>query len=322
MHEPLYRYNPRKLRYERIESGPLKLFKSGAFQFVAGVALGVVLLLIGLKFYHSPTEIRLKKEKEQLSQKFREMENELKQMKNTLADIEKRDDELYRTILQKEPLSPHVRKAGVGGTERYQHLKSLDRKALVIGTRKKLDKVAKKLYIQSRSFDELMELARKNRDLLASVPAIRPVPGMELERIAAGFGMRLHPIHETREMHVGLDLVADIGTHVRATGQGVIKKVDHKQKGYGVNIIVDHGHGYKTRYAHLNEVTVQEGGKVDRGDTIGRIGNTGTSTGPHLHYEVIHNGKPVNPANYLFNDLSPNGYAKVLAASEKAKAPS
>ncbi len=317
MANPLYKYNPDKLCYEPVKRDPWHLFTRGGFQFAAGLSIGVILLLLGIKIHDSPTELRLKRQNQELTDQYEKMEGELDHMKNTLADIRKRDDKLYRTILQIEPIAPQVRKAGVGGAKRYEHLKNLERANLVLETKKKMDKVAKKLSIQARSFDELIKLARKKKDLLASVPAVQPISSSKVDRIAAGYGMRLHPIYNKRKMHHGIDFTADIGTKVRVTGEGIVTEVKRKRKGYGVNVLVNHGHGYKTRYAHLNKISTSPGDTVERGEVIGQVGNTGTSTGPHLHYEVIRNGNPVDPTHFFFQDLNPKEYEKVVEATQK-----
>ncbi len=308
-----YKYNPHTLRYERVEPGLLrKVLGSGVFHFAIGAMAGLLGLLYASNLFGPSSKVReLQREKKLLEQQYVAMNEHLEQMDQTLAMIQSRDDKIYRTILQTEPVPENVRQAGVGGVDRYKHLKGYDHSKLVVRTNQKLDQLSKQLKVQSRSFEKVMDLARDRKDLLASIPAIRPVPDDKVERLASGFGMRIHPIYKTMKMHSGVDFTSDIGTKVHATGSGVIEKIERKKKGYGMNVTIDHGHGYKTLYAHLHKFRVKVGDKVKRGEVIGEVGNTGTSTGPHLHYEVIKDDKKVDPINYFFNELSPEEYERV-----------
>jgi murein DD-endopeptidase MepM/ murein hydrolase activator NlpD len=194
-------------------------------------------------------------------------------------------------------------------------LKSAD---IVIGTTKRLDELTKQLVVQSRSFDEVITLAKNKEELLASIPAIQPVANEKLKRVASGFNYRIHPIYKVRHFHTGIDFTAPRGTEIYATGNGKVQKVIMKKRGYGYHVVIDHGYGYKTLYAHMSKFKVKVGEKIKRGDVIGYVGSTGTSTAPHLHYEVIKNGEKINPMNFFFNDLTPEEYEKVLELSSQA----
>jgi murein DD-endopeptidase MepM/ murein hydrolase activator NlpD len=204
-----------------------------------------------------------------------------------------------------------VRKAGYGGTNRYEDLMDLANADLVVNTTQKMDMLNRQLYIQSKSFDEVVELFKGQDEMLQSIPAIQPVANKDLKRTASGYGMRIDPIYKTAKFHAGMDFSANTGTPVYATGNGRVKKAGW-QSGYGKIIIVDHGFGYETWYAHLNKYNVRVGQKVIRGEVIGEVGNTGKSTGPHLHYEVHLKGKVMNPVNYYFMDLSAEEYDKMI----------
>lgn len=228
-----------------------------------------------------------------------------------MQGIQQRDDNLYRVILQADPVVDAVRKAGYGGTNRYEELMDMANADLVINTTQKMDMLNRQLYIQSKSFDEVVDLCKDHDEMLRCIPAIQPVSNKNLKQTASGYGMRIDPIYKTAKFHSGMDFSANIGTPVYATGNGVVKKAGW-QSGYGKIIIINHGFGYETWYAHLNDYDVRVGQRVVRGEVIGEVGNTGKSTGPHLHYEVHVKGKVVNPVNYYFMDLSAEDYDKMI----------
>lgn len=268
--------------------------------------------------YDSPKEKQLIAEKEDLLVQYELLNSKLNQMSVILADLENRDDNIYRSIFEAEPIPDNIRKAGIGGINRYKNLEKFKGDAdIVISTTQKLDRLAKQLYIQSKSFDEIFNLALQKEEMLASIPAIQPVSNKDLTRMASGFGMRIDPHYKTPAFHEGMDFTATIGTPIYATGNGVVERADAKSKGYGNHVRIDHGFGYTTLYAHMSEIKVRPGQKVSRGEVIGYVGNTGKSSGPHLHYEVHKNGQPVNPINYYFSDLSPEEYDLMIQLSSQ-----
>ena len=229
-------------------------------------------------------------------------------MAAVLDDIESRDDNIYRVIFEAEPIAENIRKAGFGGINRYKKLEGFKSSELMKESSNKMDKILKQLYIQSKSFDEVMDMAMKKKEMLASIPAIQPVSNKDLKRMASGYGYRIDPHYKTRAFHAGMDFTAPRGTPIYATGDGVVTRADRKAKGYGNHVRIDHGYGYVTLYAHMYKIKVRPGQKVKRGDIIGLVGNTGKSVGPHCHYEVRKNGKPLNPVHFYFNDLTPEQY--------------
>ena len=234
-----------------------------------------------------------------------------------LDDIQQRDDNIYRVIFEADPIPKSIRKAGYGGINRYQDLTGYNNAELVIDITKKIDQITKQLYIQSKSFDDIIDLAKNKADMLASIPAIQPVSNKDLSRMASGYGSRIHPIYKTKKFHAGMDFSAKTGTPIYATGDGKIFKVRKSRRGYGNHVIIDHGFGYKTLYAHMSKYIVRRGEKVKRGDVIGYVGSSGTSVAPHLHYEVHYNGKKINPVNFYYNDLTPDQYEKMLEISSQ-----
>ena len=245
------------------------------------------------------------------------MQDKLQQVELVLDDIQQRDDNIYRVIFEADPIPTSIRKAGYGGVNRYKDLEGYNNSELIIATTKKIDQITKQLYIQSKSFDDVIELAKNKAVMLASIPAIQPVSNKNLKQMASGFGIRIHPIYKTQQFHDGMDFTAKIGTPIYATGDGKIAKVERNARGYGNHLIIDHGFGYKTLYAHMSKFKVTIGQKVNRGDVIGYVGNTGLSSGPHFHYEVHKNGEKINPVNFYFNDLTPEQYEKMLEISSQ-----
>jgi murein DD-endopeptidase MepM/ murein hydrolase activator NlpD len=282
---------------------------------VITMAFGVVFYLAADLWLESPKERRMKRELENMVLQYELMNGKLDQLTNVLGDIEKRDDEIYRTIFEAGPIPAEVRTAGFGGANRYRNLEGFENSELLMDTRKKLDKVANRAYIQSTSFDDVVEMARNKEAMLAAIPAIQPVANKSLKRMASGYGYRIHPIYKVRKMHWGTDFSAPTGTPIYATGDGKVTTYKRSRSGYGRHIVIDHGFGYKTLYAHMSKIEVRRGQRVKRGDVIGFIGSTGSSTAPHLHYEVMKDGRKINPINYFFNDLSPEEYEEMLIIS-------
>jgi len=282
---------------------------------VPGVLVAVGAYLLISPFYKSQKEISLERKNQQLITQYEIVNHQANAISQALQDIQYRDDNIYRVMLEADPVAEPLRQAGIGGTKRYRDLESFANAGLVIDTRNRLDKLEKQLAVQSESFDEVVKLAATKEDMLASIPSVQPVANKDLKRMASGFGMRLHPIHKIQKFHEGMDFTAPTGTEIYATGNGTITFADYKSNGFGIHVVIDHGYGYETVYAHMSQVKVRKGQKISRGDVIGLVGNTGLSAGPHLHYEVHKGGEAVNPANFYFNDLSPEEYEKMLKLS-------
>ena len=313
-----YKYNPNTLNYEKIQLTLKDRLKTLTVYVLTGLFFAGIIIALAYTFVDSPKELNLKRENAQLRQQYELLNKDMAQMERVLADIERRDDNIYRVIFEAEPISDGVRRSGVGGVNRYTHLKGFNNSDLVIESTRRLDQVAKRLYIQSKSFDDVIEMAKNKEELLAAIPAIQPVANKDLKRLASGYGYRIDPIYKVRKMHWGMDFSSPTGTDIVATGDGRVQKVVNSRGGYGKHLIIDHGFGYQTLYAHLSNTEVRRGQKVKRGDVIGKVGNTGKSTGPHLHYEVIKDGRKVNPANFYFNDLTPEEYDLMIEISSNA----
>ena len=248
---------------------------------------------------------------------YRVLERQLKEVQFVMSDLQQRDDNLYRVVFQADPIPLSVRRGSSANTEYYEQLLDMTNSEIVVSTTKKLNELKKELYIQSKSYDELVLLAKNKETMLANLPAIQPVLNKNLTRMASGYGWRIDPIYHTRRFHAGMDFTAPIGTDIYATGNGTIIAAGWQQ-GYGNCVQISHGYGYLTLYGHMSAVKARVGQTVKRGDVIGLVGSTGKSTGPHLHYEVHYKGEVMNPQNYYFLDLSPADYDKMVQMSNNA----
>ena len=307
-----YRYNPHTLSYDKIElTFRDKIFR-GSMILGASLIIGIGIYFVTDAFVDSPKEKQLKKDNAELLARYQILDKKAEQLAIVLEDIQHRDDNIYRVIFEAEPIASEIREAGFGGVNRYKELENFTNAELIVNASKKLDKLSKQLYIQSKSFDEVFEMAKKKEEMLAAIPAIQPVSNEDLTRMASGYGYRTDPVYKTTKFHAGMDFTAPRGTPIYATGDGKVIQADAKNRGYGNHVRIDHGYGYITLYAHMNKFNCKVGQKVKRGDVIGYVGNTGKSVGPHCHYEVRKNGNPINPVNFYFNDLTPEQYAKML----------
>ena len=312
MSETKYRYNEITLSYEKIErSFAYKLKRLLSFTAM-GLVFAAIIIFFAYTFVDSPKEKVLKREIDQLVLQHEILNNRLDHTSTVLNDLQKRDDNIYRVIFEAEPIPNDIRKAGFGGVNRYEKLQGFDYSRIIIETTKQLDKISRQLYIQSKSFDEVFEMAKNKSEMLASIPAIQPIANKNLTRMASGFGNRIDPVYKTNKLHTGMDFTAPRGTEIYATGKGAVVEIETSNTGYGNHIIIDHGYGYKTLYAHMRKIMVSPGQKVKRGEVIGYVGNTGKSLGPHLHYEVIKNGIKINPVNFYYSDLTPEEYEKMI----------
>ncbi len=309
-----YRFNPHTLRYEKVLVTLRDRVKRISFSVLGGVVLGVVIVIVTLQFMEAPRERSLRREVAQYKRQLRVLGDRVDRAEAVLGDLEERDDVLYRTIFESEPVSDAERHSGIGGVERYEEFDKMENGALLKQTTMKVDDLTKRLYVESKSLDEIYEMARTKSERLASMPAIMPVP-KDRCKVVSGFGMRFHPILKSRRLHSGIDMTARPGTPIYATGDGVVRVAGRNPQGlagYGMVAVIDHGFGFQTLYAHMQGVKVRVGQKVKRGEQIGTVGSSGMSSGSHLHYEVILNGKKVDPVYYFGGDLSPQEYDDVL----------
>lgn len=309
-----YYYDTETCKYERVRTKKSDVILNALGILSLTVAMAVGLLIMYSNYFESPKELLLKNEVKELEFYYDKLNNDVELLSKILSNIEQRDDNIYRVVLGAEPIEKSIRDAGIGGSDRYADIrnKTIDHKNLVISLHEKVDKLRRKLYIESKSQDEVVLLAEKKEKLSAAIPAIQPISNKQLIALASGYGMRIHPVYKVKKLHAGIDFAATIGTPIYATADGKVAVVDVKFSGYGKVVEIDHGFGYRTRYAHMHDFAVRVGQQVKRGDLIGYVGNTGLSTAPHLHYEVMINGNHVDPVHYFFNDLSAAEYEKIL----------
>ncbi|MBU2019133.1 MAG: M23 family metallopeptidase [Bacteroidetes bacterium] len=318
MSKQKYKYNPKSLAYEEVSySWWMKIVRS-LLVVAPSLLFGLVFAFLFTRQMSSPKERILKNEIKIYEEQMARMNQDMELVNRVLDDIEKRDEDLYRAALYADKFPEELRRMGTGGSDKYAELQGLTNGELLMQTADGLDNIERRLNAQSLSFKELLDLAKNKEKVLASIPAIQPVRNTDLKRMASGYGWRIDPIYKTSKFHSGMDFTADIGTEVYCTGDGVIEALERNGWGYGNCIVVNHGYGYKTRYAHLSSFKVKAGQKVKRGDLIGLVGSTGKSTGPHLHYEVEKNGGKLNPIHYYHSDLSPEQYERLLKMSENS----
>ena len=312
-----YKYNPETLDYEEVNLSVWDKFKKLSYYLIASIVFSFLILSIAFYNIRSYIQEEAAKENQSLRQEITSFNKDLNLILEVLGDIQLRDDNIYRAIFETDPYPDHKRQLGTGGNSmKYKKYENMEYGDLVIEISKKIELIEKKLASQSKSFDQVFDLTKEKQKMIKSIPSIQPVSNRDLTRIASGFGLRMHPIYKILKMHKGMDFTAPIGTEIYATGDGVVERVGWVG-GYGKTIMINHGFGYKTRYAHCSKYKCRKGQKVKRGDLIGFVGNTGQSTGPHLHYEVFKNKKQINPVNFFFNDLSPEEYDKVIEISSR-----
>jgi murein DD-endopeptidase MepM/ murein hydrolase activator NlpD len=310
-----YQFNPKSLTYDKIRRTAKSLTLRFLGYLLTGMGFSVVIILIAYTLFDSPKERIYEREIEQYKLQYKILNDRFDHVSAVLTNIQERDDNIYRVIFEAEPIPWSIRNAGFGGVDRYAKLDGFKSSSVIIETTKKLDRITSQLVIQSKSFDEVFEMARNKSEMLACIPAIQPIEKGK-GRIVSGYGMRFHPILKYRRMHWGIDISAPTGTPIYATGDGVIKFIGRKG-GYGKTCIINHGYGYQTLYGHMKTIIAKRWQKVKRGEIIGYVGNTGLSRAPHIHYEVIYNNKKINPVNYFYSDFTPEEFEKVLELAEK-----
>lgn len=315
MSKIFFQYNSKTLSYERVYISLGQKIWIVFRQLVIGVGIGALLFGIATYAFDSPREQQLKKDNKLLLTQYEVLRRRIAENEKILSDLQQRDDLLYRAIFNADPIPESIRRQGFGGTNRYESLLNMPNSDLIISTTRNLDIMTKELYVQSNSYDELIKLIKNKDERMKSIPAIVPISLKDKKQFSSGFGMRVHPIRGDWHMHTGLDIAADAGSSIYATGNGVVES-SRWDGGYGNCVVIDHGFGYKSVYGHCKELLVRPGQKIKRGQKIATVGMTGVASGNHVHYEVLVKGKYDNPAKYFFVDLSPEDYNEVLFISE------
>lgn len=312
-----YRYNTYTLTYDKITlSAKDKIRRLARY---LGIFFGLA-MIVNIVLYTTgkyPKLEQLKQENSQLVKEFHKLNSDIQKAKKNLVDIQIRDDNFFRPIFEIDPVSSSIRIAGFGGTYNYKNLEGFKASNLMIDVTQNVEEIAKQTYIQSKSYDQVIQKMIERENFHECRPSIKPLSDKSYIRISDYFGSRIDPFKKNIRPHYGIDFAGPRGGDIVATGKGIVTKAGYSLYGYGKIVEIDHGFGYKTRYAHLDKIIVKEGQKVNRGETIGLLGNTGRSTGPHLHYEVRMHNKAVNPIYFFNNDISVEEYDKMLVAYQK-----
>lgn len=307
-----YFYNPNSLRYEKLET-PLRVKLLRVLGFLsASLVTALIIVSIAYRFFPSTNEKRLMQENESLSDNYQILDEKLKKMQKQLAELEKRDNDVYRTIFEASPLPDSARAKEQQQLQELQQVLQMNKAELTSSIISNMSNLAARMNRQERSYNEIAGFIKNKEQLLASTPAIQPVSNKDLNRVASGFGYRIDPVYKTVKFHAGLDFAAPQGTPIYATANGTIKTAGNLGNGYGNHVIINHGYGYETLYGHMFRINVRNGKYVKRGEILGYVGSTGKSTGPHLHYEVHKNGRPIDPVYFFYNDLTPEQFDRIL----------
>ena len=308
-----YYYDSENLAYRKIKTQKRKKFGVVILFLVASMLFGLLsfVVLLNTPYFETPKDRLQAREIENLKLNYAILNKKLDQANSVVDAIEERDNNVYRAYFNKKSIPDSIRNIGLPGVNRYKKLEGYNNSQLVMNTTKRIDVLNKELVIQSKSLDDILKLAEAKSDFLSAIPAIQPVRNENLKNLASGFGYRTDPFTKVKKMHEGMDFSAKTGTPVYATGDGIIERADNNASGYGNHIVIRHGFGYETLYAHLSKYNAKAGQKVNRGDIIGYVGSTGRSEAPHLHYEVHKNGKVVNPLNFYYGNISAVEYVAI-----------
>ncbi|WP_338647471.1 M23 family metallopeptidase [Flavobacterium sp. KS-LB2] len=308
-----YYYDSENLAYRKIKTRKRRKFGVIILFLLASALFGFLsfIVLLNTPYFETPKDRLQAREIENLRLNYALLNKKMDQINGVIEAIENRDNNLYRVYFNKSAIPDSIRKAGFQGKNRYQLLAGYNNSQLVINTTKRIDVLSKELAIQSKSLDVILKLAEAKSDFLSAIPAIQPVQNEKLKQMASGFGYRTDPFTKARKMHEGMDFTAKTGTPIYATGDGVVAKADNTASGYGNHIVIRHGFGYETLYAHLSKYNTRAGQRVKRGDIIGYVGSTGRSEAPHLHYEVHKDKKVVNPLNFYYGNISAVEYVAI-----------
>ncbi len=307
-----YFYNTHTLRYEKLVT-PLRVKLLRIFGFIAATLFSAFILIsLVQKYFPSAAERALRQENANLRYGYGILEKEISDMEKRMAAMEKRDNQVYRSFFESDPIPDSARAKMIEKLEDLKKIAGMSQEALVLSASDALNRLHNRLNFQAKSFDRINELLDKKEDLLAAIPAIQPVSNKELERVASGFGYRIDPVYKIPKMHAGLDFTANTGTPIYATADGKVAEAGFNTGGYGNHVVINHGFGYETLYGHMVRIKARAGQRVKRGEVIGWVGSTGKSTGPHLHYEVRKNGTPLDPVYFFYNDLTPEQYDRLL----------
>lgn len=313
-----YFINPETLRIERVRLSPKRRLRNLLLIGLGLVALAVLLRFGFERYYPTPRQLIYERENATLRSDYVALNDELREVESNLAELRNRDDRFYRSILSLDPVPSSIREAGTGGSAPYSRLRNLREPGVVMDVSQRIDKISSRMQIQSISLENVYSQAIDNQHFLACKPSINPISSADPYWLTSPYGLRMDPFTHRRSIHRGIDLAGPYGLEIHASGGGTVISAAYSRYGYGKEVIVDHGFGFRTRYAHLKEIRVKPGQKLERGEVLGTLGSTGRSTGPHLHYEIIKNGRTVNPMYYFYENLSPNEYTLIASRASQS----
>lgn len=307
-----YYYDSETLSYKPITKSKTKMAKYLFGFLLASWLFGLIIVFIGSYYFESPREKALNRELQNMELQFTVLEGKMNEIEDVLKNIEERDNTIYRLYFEANPIPEAQRNQGFGGVNRYSKFQGFKNSDLISTSHKRLDILQKRIVVQSKSLDEIINLAKDKENFLAKIPAIQPINNEDLTRMASGYGYRTDPFTKIRKFHYGMDFTAPRGTPIYASGDGVVKRADSRSSGYGRHIRIDHGYGYVSLYAHLYKYNVRRNQKVKRGDIIGFVGSSGRSQAPHLHYEIFKDGRRINPLNFYYGNLTSEEFNDLL----------
>ena len=307
-----YYYNTNTLRYEKLET-PLRVKLLRVLGFMASALVtALIFVSIAFRYVDSPKEKLLREQYENVSEKYDDLISHVGKLDRQMTELEKRDNDVYRSIFEANPIPDSARVKAMEKQKEIVLVQSMDQQGLFGSIGSTINNISRRMAFQDKSFTEIQGFVRNKEVLLASTPAIQPVSNKDLNRIASGFGYRIDPVYKTVKMHAGLDFAAPQGTPIYATANGTVSPAGNTGDGYGNHVVINHGYGYETLYGHMFKVKARAGQKVKRGEIIGYVGSTGKTTGPHCHYEVHKNDRPVDPVYFFYNDLTPEQFDRLL----------
>ena len=313
-----YYYNTHTLRYEKLET-PLRVKLLRVFGFIAAALVtAAIISLLAFRFIGSPNEKLLRAENERMKDRYRELSKETKKIEQQMKELEDRDNEVYRSIFEATPIPDSARLKDLEKEQQITKVEGMEQNDLINSIVTSLNNMTSRINVQKASYKDLGGMVKDKEKLLAATPAIQPVSNADLKRIASGFGYRIDPVYKTVKLHPGLDFAAPAGTPIYATANGTVEFAGNRGDGYGNNVIINHGYGYKTLFGHMFKIKARAGQRVNRGEVIGWVGSTGKSTGPHCHYEVIKNGNKIDPIYFFYNDLTPEQFDRLLKLAAAA----
>ncbi len=314
-----FKFNDKTLEYDKVQVSLKRRLKKMGLHLGVSLGLAFVIIISSYPMISRYTEREKLKEIEKLKEEYSEMNQQIRAISLKLDVLKMRDDSVYSGIFGVPPVSKSLRIGGTGGTDQFKDLRGYSNSELMLQSAQLIKNLENQVNIHKKGFERIDKLANTRSEKLSHIPAVQPIHNHNLIRTASGFGMRMHPVYGVLKMHSGIDFSAKTGTDIYSTGDGVVENIKTSYTGYGKHVIINHGFGYKTLYAHMSEFLIKKGQKVKRGDIIGKVGNTGTSTGPHLHYEVIRNNRKIDPANFFFNDLNYDQYKEMIKISSQIK---